>query len=752
MLRISCILLLCSSCLHAALGPNISLVKNGIAVCYIRADSTVMISTDKSHQRLRESIHDLASCLQKISGASISILTDPRPESEKGFPLLVGDCAAKKFGVPAAHSHYGQAWRLVVSKKGIGCIGESEESVSYAIYELLDRLGCRWYMPGDIGEVIPAMKTITMKELDISDTPQTICRKIWYADEAFMRRSRLGGPSLTTGQILERYIPSQALKDHPDWNAEIGGKRSINGRLCWACDGVVNAIADTLISRIGRTHQMSVSLSPVDGITFCECPKCKALDAGDWDSTMNCVSITDRYVNFCNRIIDRVARVYPEELFGMLAYVQYTRPPVRETPDPRLVPVLAPITYCRAHSMADTACASRQDLLKLVHGWSRRAGMLGFYEYGYHLAEVSAPDPMIAKWSGDLPILYRNKMKFWLPETMANFESVLPGLYLGIRLSWYPTADPGKILDEFYERFYGRASGPMATWWGIIDSAWSAVPEHAGNVFGYARRFAPEMMKRARTALDSATAACATAMEYRRVKLADDSFREFELLMKMRRNLFDGHWNTLEADAQNWEFRWSMLNDEYKGNYCFSPFGVRYFDEFQKATLKDAARISVGFRTAGKPLVSWKYLVDKEKAGDSLKVYSVDYGDRAWPSTNPCIDTWSDLGIGDYFGTVWYRAHVKLPAITAGKKIFLWISSEDGSLSVYLNGQHVPFARETGDTLTAFSGYCKPVSFDITARAKPAGDNVIAIRATRTQLNELGGGGLLGPVAIYAEK
>jgi len=52
----------------------------------------------------------------------------------------------------------------------------------------------------------------------------------------------------------------------------------------------------------------------------------------------------------------------------------------------------------------------------------------------------------------------------------------------------------------------------------------------------------------------------------------------------------------------------------------------------------------------------------------------------------------------------------------------------------------------------AFSGYCQPASFDISSAVKPDAQNQITIIGTHLSLNELGTGGLLGPVAIYSER
>jgi hypothetical protein len=129
-------------------------------------------------------------------------------------------------------------------------------------------------------------------------------------------------------------------------------------------------------------------------------------------------------------------------------------------------------------------------------------------------------------------------------------------------------------------------------------------------------------------------------------------------------------------------------------------------------------------------------------------------------------DTWSSLGhhfsltdeASGRSGRMAYRTSQKLPAVPAGKKAFLWIGSTDGSAKLFVNGTHVPYGEpddigrgKAGETKDAFDGYCKPAQFDVTAALK-TGDNQITILCDRYHLNELGTGGLLGPVLLYREK
>lgn len=743
---------------YKTIWADITIVKDGIANAVIYVSAEIM-SQSKNHEKLRASVQDLSYYIEKISSARIEILTNLSERRGKAVPILVGDIAQKAFGAPEKKSPYKQSFRILISEKGMGFIGESDEAVSYAIYEFLDMIGCRWYIPSELGEVIPHIKTITLKDTDISLIPATILRNIWCEDEDFKRRNRLGGIDFNASHALEGYVSSKQLQEHPDWNAEVKGKRSINGRLCWANPEVSNAIADEIISYIEKYKRSCVSLSPEDGTNFCECDKCKLLDANDWDTRIGSVSITDRYIYLCNQIAEKVGRKYPDVVFGFLAYAEYTRPPVKVKPHPNLIPQITPITYCRAHSMLDSGCRSRLYLRKIVKDWSEKSRILAYSEFAYNLAEVSAPNPMIRKWKEDLPFVYANNVTIWTPQTMPNFESCMPGLYLGIRLSWFTKANPDEILNEFYDKFYGSASAYMREYWETIDSAWTGLPEHSGCAFGYPRRFTTETLSKARNAINNALSSCKTITEYRRVKLAEECLTQFELFMKMRRDYFDGNFANIENDIFRWVGSRMVLGEQYKQQYAFTympgvteTWAGRYMEDFFYFPYIDGKRITTDFNAILPPIRIWKYEIDRGNMGEKQGWNKDNFNDVNWKITDACLESWSYIGLEDYYGTVWYRAKIKLPAIPEGKRIFLWVGSTDGSAKVFVNGKHVPFVNENGETQTEFSGYCQPASFDITADVNPNSENQIAIVCARRSLNELGTGGLLGPVIVYYEK
>jgi beta-galactosidase/beta-glucuronidase len=173
---------------------------------------------------------------------------------------------------------------------------------------------------------------------------------------------------------------------------------------------------------------------------------------------------------------------------------------------------------------------------------------------------------------------------------------------------------------------------------------------------------------------------------------------------------------------------------------------------FPTAIYKDASRIAKDFHVLVPPINSWRYRVDADNVGRGQGWEKAGFDDHAWKITDPTVDTFADLGLFDYYGDVWYRATVQVPAVPADRKTYLWISMADDRCRLYVNGQPVLYITSKGETLPTADGYLTPFSFDITEVLKSGAANQITLLTTRTILNEIGTGGLLGPVYLYHEK
>jgi len=749
--------------------PLVTLANNGAARAAIYVAPEVMApditlsppvthamrTAESQRQKLRASVQDLSVYLEKMSGAKLAVVTAAPDEKSKSLPILIGSLAVQKFGPVKQKLTDAQGFRVMVTPQAIGLFGESDESTSYAIYEVLHRLGARWYLPSEMGEEIPQLKTIALPVMDFAGAPGTWYRGIWYSDADFRRRNRMGGSNIAASHALEQYITPEQRKQHPEWRAIINAQPSAT-RLKWSHPGVQQAVADAIINQLDRQYVPSISLSPDDGGEFDQSDD-TAWDAGDYDAVMNGPSITDRYIKFCNIVAEKITAKYPDVKLGFLAYVQYTQAPVREKLHPNLIPVLAPINYCRAHAMTDN-CPSRREIKAIVEGWAKASKSVAYRGYLFNLAEYSAPYPMIHQMKEELPIFYANNIKYWQPEGMSNNDSILPGHYLSIRKAWNPQESSEAILNEFYSRFYGAAGQPMRKYWTLFDDQWINVDEHAGGGWDYMRRFTPEFMKSARVAMNEALAATKTVMEYRRVKMQDLNLIQFERFMQLHRDLHEGRLAALALGSEKWVYTELHLAEEYQKQFAYGKSWdpsapTVWFKGWIQLAYLDASRIAANFQVISPPIGEWNYLIDKEKTGEAQGMFAPTFDATAWKMTRPGIDTWAALGIPNYFGPVWYRTAVPAPAVPASKKVFLWVSRTDGDVKVWVNGQHVSYTNAKGEVQDEFkNGYGTPVSFDISAAVKPGAANQITIRGTRVFINELGTGGVMGPVYLYREK
>lgn len=91
-------------------------------------------------------------------------------------------------------------------------------------------------------------------------------------------------------------------------------------------------------------------------------------------------------------------------------------------------------------------------------------------------------------------------------------------------------------------------------------------------------------------------------------------------------------------------------------------------------------------------------------------------------------------------GRMAFRATARPSVVPPGKRAYLWIGVPEKTKE-----------HEAGTTLDAFDGSCRPARLDVTDALK-AGDNQFSILCERYNLNEVGTGGLMGPVVLYRDR
>ena len=249
-----------------------------------------------------------------------------------------------------------------------------------AVHTFLDhKLGVRWIYPGEDGVYIPNFKTISFTENEsfrrvppflwgwlrkgnfdkVNENPGMPAPWRFSADAAkqitadmkkFTKRHR-------HGRILAiRYAhaftkwPDRFEKTHMDYfGVSPYGKPGFPAmrkyaKLCLSNPAVIDQIIADWKTAGARKY---LNVSPNDGTAgYCHCAKCMALDVRKPGENFYS-HLTDRYLNFWNRVLKRAKTINPDVMLVTYVYSFYRHPPRREKiefPDSMLcgmVPILA---------------------------------------------------------------------------------------------------------------------------------------------------------------------------------------------------------------------------------------------------------------------------------------------------------------------------------------------------------------------------------------------------------------------------
>ncbi|MHC4885272.1 MAG: hypothetical protein ACYTGH_09330, partial [Planctomycetota bacterium] len=263
-------------------------------------------------QLLRDSAKDLALYLGKVSGAEFEVV-EALPRGDRRTPIYVGSPAQKVFGPVGISKAKMFGFRVVVdARRGIGLYGESEHGTSYAIYELLHRLGCRWYMPTDLGEVVPSQPTLTVPLMDEKRAPATEFRGMSQGGADWLRRNRF-----TAGKRIGRLpgrigngldydgVRINVSAGHNMLYRLIPKESGMRGRaLNWTDPKLAEVMANTMLDEL-KTHLAEVLAAGVpvryrlnmpDGQFPTEDPEERKHDPDPrvWEKAAGRWSITDR--------------------------------------------------------------------------------------------------------------------------------------------------------------------------------------------------------------------------------------------------------------------------------------------------------------------------------------------------------------------------------------------------------------------------------------------------------------------------
>jgi len=727
--------------LAAADGAALTLVEAGVARAAI-----VLPAAPTEQETL--AAREMADYFAKISGVEVPVLAANAPLDGQ-TPIRVGlsfePAAAARI---RAGGEDPASFLLRVTPEGALLAGLSPEGTMFAACELLEQLGVRWFMPGDIGTVIPARDILALNVQETIQHPGFAGRYLVYlggpsqahneSGTTWFRHMRMGGFNAGSHGMGIRVDPE---KEPELFMTDAYGRRTDQLKISHpeVLRRVIEAKQKVLDREPDRRY---VNIGPNDGAGFGNDP----WDADDMDPLHGKVSVTDRYVKFFNLVLEELQKTHPDVGVAFYAYAQYMRPPVREKPNPKILPVLAPIDVCRFHAIDNPICPERAYIRDIVEGWKALGVRMMYRGYLFNLADQGLPFSMIRQVRAEYPYYHEAGMIACRVECKSAWGYHAPSLYLASKIMWDPTLDVEALLDDYFTRLYGLAAQPMRRHFDRLEQAYAEADYHTGNVFDIPHILTPEVMEDLRGTLEAAEHDAdgnpLLAARIRMVRVGYD-FGVANLAMMAAVNTFD-----FAVARRQYDFMQSeiipaavdhvpcILNYQYASSFT---------KRFWSGTIESGyERMTDGNEIAVKLPDEWRFMLDPLDGGEALGFFKPGMGTRNWTPVKTWSESWSNQGLRYYKGEAWYRTRITVPAEYSGRALRLWLGGIDEKAKAWLDGAELPLSSAGAPPMG------RPWEFDATAAVTPGSAQILVVKVSNRDLNELGTGGITGPAMIWA--
>ena len=449
---------------------RLTLIENGRGLATI-------VTPANPNQGERLAATELQLHLRKVSGAKLAIVAEG--DSHTGPAIVLGRACRELTSQPA-----GDGFVIQTMGDRILIAGGNERGTLYGVYVFLeDPVGVRWYMPGEVGTVIPKATSITVGPIDRQETPSFEYRWIGPGSEWSARnRNNVGVPKIGVDVYRSAHTfyifldPRKYFEEHPEWYALVGGVRRRNERLTHGnqiCTSNPQAVAQLIANmRQFLTANPSVdvvTLFPNDGNWFCECPHCKALDEPGW-ATVEEINrhgralgfrgygtLSRRLMIFNNTVAQALYKTHPHVKVKVGAYSCYTSPP-KDQALKHFKSIIVQIchSWCHNHAITDPNCPINVDFRKAMEGWSRiTPGGVMLYEYYYKAAQCQLPFPILHAMREDYPYFKQIGVKGVYTQYTSNWGTLMRPYYVASRLLWNHKADVDALQEELCDQLYG---------------------------------------------------------------------------------------------------------------------------------------------------------------------------------------------------------------------------------------------------------------------------------------------------------
>jgi len=476
-------------------------------------------------------VAELGSTLQGITGREVPAEME-RSEGKPALVLSHGDGEQDGFRWEARPDADGGD-EYIPDIRSIELQGHNPRGLLYAVYSLLEALGCRWVAPGTGGERIPRGVRFDLPEEPVADeyirveTPALPGRCLIIGHYAFMQeveewivwaaRNRLNtiflhvieGP-LALGAAPERQwqqhkgmavalarqrgmtiehgghglaglLPRRLFKRMPGAFRYHDGRRRPDHNFCPTCAeglAVIQKNAEAHFRAHPEVDVFHVWPDDIAGGGWCECERCREYTPAE----QGLLAI--------NAIAEALEGVNPAAQVAFLAYHDTEDVPAKVRPRPNVCVSWAPRKRCYAHATDDGACAVNvpryAETFRAQAEHFRAAGAQPPRVFEYYLDGI-----LFKSLLPPLATVMQRDLRFYRDAGAHTVQALMTGdrpwtapqlnVWLFARLAWNPDQDLDRLLADFSRATFGSESADLPAYYRALKAAFQlaldVVPE-----------------------------------------------------------------------------------------------------------------------------------------------------------------------------------------------------------------------------------------------------------------------------------
>jgi hypothetical protein len=464
---------------------------------------------------------ELARYLGRMTGATFAVETPSHIGPEA---LVVGRAPSLSLDPSIAKEDLGEDG-FVIRKVGgrVLIAGASDRGTLYAVYALLEKLGCRWFAPNfsfygsATGELVPHIANPAVNDWNVVEKPAFKWRKL-YIEEGWshteenlkqmvdwMAKARMNvldcpidyqhlhrtewdhwrtaiTPELRKrGMLIEvgghgypNFLSTEKyFAQHPEWFGVYDGKRSTDPREVFATSNpdAVNTFVANVRSYLKSHPEIDIlDVWPPDGARWSDAPEDLALG-----------SPSERQTLLLNHLYQELKTEFPKLRLQFIAYQVYTVPPSEHKPDPGVLMEFCPINrsfesplYASDYPQSEEYFHDLESWLKGVMDPSNIAIYSYITKYAWRSYPVLIPHLIVDEARRFHSLGIGGMSTYSEPGNWATFEL---DHYITARALWNPQLNTDAELADYTSHRYGPA-GPAVL--GYLSLVEQVVPHAIG--------------------------------------------------------------------------------------------------------------------------------------------------------------------------------------------------------------------------------------------------------------------------------